>query len=56
MIVTAHNIADVRALVQVYIDGSNGDGDKMREAFHLDAHMFGHICSMDAHEPITDFT
>ena len=56
---TAHNIqdiADVRALVQLYIDGSNGDGDKMRRAFHPDAHMFGHIGPMETYEPITEFT
>ena len=46
---------DVRALVQLYIDGANGDADKMREAFHPDAHMFGHIGAMDTYEPITDF-
>ena len=37
---TAQNLqdlADVRALIQVYVEGSNGDGDKMRQAFHPDA-------------------
>ena len=56
---TAENLqdlADVRSLIQLYIDGSNGDGDKMRQAFHPDAHMFGHIGPMDTYEPITDFT
>jgi len=28
----------------------------MREAFHPDAHMFGHIGPMDTYEPITQFT
>ncbi len=28
----------------------------MRQAFHPDAHMFGHIGPMDTYEPITDFT
>ena len=50
------DLADVRALIQLYIEGSNGDGDKMRQAFHPDAHMFGHIGPMDTYEPITDFT
>ena len=50
------DIADVRALIQLYVEGSNGDGDKMRQAFHPDAHMFGHIGAMDTYEPITDFT
>ncbi len=56
---TAQNLqdlADVRALIELYIDGSNGDGDKMRQAFHPDAHMFGHIGPIDTYEPITDFT
>jgi len=42
--VTAQNLqdlTDVRALIQLYVEGSNGDGDKMRQAFHPDAHMFG---------------
>ena len=50
------DLADVRALIQLYVEGSNGDGDKMRQAFHPDAHMFGHIGAMDTYEPITDFT
>jgi hypothetical protein len=50
------DLADVRSLIQLYIDGSNGDGDKMRQAFHPDAHMFGHIGAMETYEPITDFT
>jgi len=54
---TAHiqDLNDVRELIQLYIDGSNGDGDKMRQAFHPDAHMFGHIGPMDTYEPMTDF-
>ena len=50
------DLADVRALIQLYVEGSNGDGDKMRQAFHPDAHMFGHIGAMETYEPITDFT
>ena len=50
------DLAEVRALIQLYVEGSNGDGDKMRQAFHPDAHMFGHIGAMDTYEPITDFT
>ena len=37
------DIAEVRAVVQLYIDGANGDAAKLREAFHADARMFGHI-------------
>ena len=50
------DLDDVRALIGLYVDGANGDGDKMREAFHPDARMFGHIGEMDTYEPITDFT
>ena len=50
------DLADVRALIQLYVEGSNGDGDKMRQAFHPDAHMFGHIGALETYEPITDFT
>ncbi len=50
------DLDDVRALIQLYIDGSNGDGDKMRQAFHPNAWMFGHIGAMDTYEPITEFT
>ncbi len=51
------DIADVRALIQLYVEGANGDGDKMRQAFHPLAHMFGHIGDeMPSYEPITDFT
>ena len=46
----------IRALIQLYIDGSNGDGEKMRQAFHPNAWMFGHIGAMDTYEPITEFT
>lgn len=49
------DLDDVRALIQLYIDGSNGDTDKLRQAFHADAHMFGHVGPMDTYEPITDF-
>ncbi len=49
------DIEDVRALVQLYVDGASGDIDKLRQAFHPDARMFGHIGEMDTYEPITDF-
>ena len=28
---------EVRALIQLYIDGSNGEVDKLKKAFHADA-------------------
>jgi hypothetical protein len=49
------DLAAVRELIALYVEGANGDGDKMRRAFHPDAHMFGHIGPMDTYEPITDF-
>jgi hypothetical protein len=42
-------------LVQLYVDGASGDVDKLREAFHPDARMFGHIGEMGAYVPIGDF-
>ena len=49
------DIADVRAVIQLYIDGASGDAPKLTEAFHPDARMFGHIGEMDTYVPITDF-
>jgi hypothetical protein len=45
----------VRELIQLYIDGANGDVAKLKEAFHPDARMMGHIGPMDTYIPITDF-
>ena len=45
----------IAALVQLYIDGANGDVDKLKTAFHPDARMMGHIGPMDTYIPITDF-
>jgi len=49
------DLADVRAVIQLYIDGSNGDVEKLRSAFHRDAHMMGHIGAMDTYVPIAAF-
>ncbi len=49
------DFADVREVIQLYIDGANGDVEKLRRAFHPDARMFGHIGSVDSYAPITDF-
>jgi hypothetical protein len=46
---------EVRAVIQLYIDGANGDVSKLEEAFHPDARMMGHIGPMDTYVPITDF-
>jgi len=49
------DLADVRAVIQLYIDGSNGDVAKLKQAFHPDARMMGHIGAMDTYIPITEF-
>ena len=49
------DLDEVTALIQLYIDGSNGDVDKLRKAFHPDAWMMGHVGPMDTYMPITDF-
>ena len=49
------DLDDVRAVVQLYIDGANGDVAKLRQAFHADAHMMGHIGPMETNVPIGDF-
>ena len=49
------DIADVRAVIQLYIDGACGDAAKLKEAFHPDALMFGHIGEMNTYVPATDF-
>ena len=46
---------DVRALIQLYIDGSNGDVGKLKEAFHPDAHMMGHLGTFETYWPIDQF-
>ncbi len=50
-----HDIAAVRAVVQLYIDGAQGDAAKLKQAFHPDARMFGHIGDMATYVPIGDF-
>ena len=49
------DLQQVRNLIQLYIDGANGDGAKLREAFHPSAHMFGHIGPVDRTMPIEKF-
>ena len=49
------DLDDVRAVIQLYIDGANGDVAKLKQAFHADARMFGHIGPMDTYVPISDF-
>ena len=49
------DLEEVRAVIQLYIDGANGDVAKLKQAFHPDARMFGHIGPMDTYVPIGDF-
>ena len=49
------DLEEVRGLIQLYIDGANGDVAKLKEAFHPDARMMGHIGPMETYIPITDF-
>ena len=49
------DLEEVRELIQLYIDGANGDVGKLKEAFHPDARMMGHIGPMETYIPITDF-
>ena len=45
----------IRDLIGLYIDGANGDVAKLKEAFHPDARMMGHIGPMDTYIPIDQF-
>ncbi len=40
------DVEEVRRIVQLYNDGSNGDISKLKEAFHPDAKMMGQIAHM----------
>ena len=37
------DLNDIREIIQLYIEGSNGDVEKLEKAFHSNARMFGHI-------------
>ena len=50
-----NDLEAVRAVIQLYIDGSNGDVGKLKQAFHPDARMMGHIGPMETYIPITGF-
>ncbi len=54
----SQEIEDLQAvteLIGLYIDGADGDVDKLREAFHENAQMMGHIGEMGTYFPIADF-
>ena len=47
------DLESVRAVIQLYIDGSNGDVEKLKRAFHPEARMMGHVGTMAP--SLTDF-
>ena len=49
------DLDDIRAVVQLYVEGASGDAAKLSQAFATDARMYGHIGPMDTYVPITDF-
>ncbi len=49
------DLGEITRVVQLYIDGANGDVAKLEEAFHPDAWMFGHIGPMVTNIPIGEF-
>src|SRR5262245_34912399 len=50
-----NDLDEVTALIGLYVDGANGDVAKLKEAFHPDAWMMGHIGRVDTYLPISDF-
>jgi hypothetical protein len=55
---TAAHIQDldaIEALVGLYVEGASGDAAKLKEAFHPNATMAGHIGPMDTYVPIGEF-
>jgi hypothetical protein len=46
------DLEDVRGLIQLYIDGANGDVAKLKQAFHQDAWMMGHLGTVDTYFPV----
>ena len=47
------DLDEVRALIQLYIDGSNGDVGQLEHAFHPSAWMFGLLGTTRLDFPIT---
>jgi len=47
---------EVRAVIQLYVDGSNGDVEKLQRAFHPAARMAGGFgAELDDNTPIADY-
>jgi len=56
MAVSAPEHTAINEVVQLYIDGSRtGDADKLRQAFHPDARMYGSIAGQRFDLPIEEF-
>ena len=52
---TATERAAIEQIVQLYIDGvSKGDGEKLRQAFHESAWMYGSLAGTRYDEPISE--
>jgi Putative lumazine-binding len=54
----AQRIDDLEAItkvIQLYIDGSAGDVAKLKQAFHAEARMYGHIGEVQHAIPISGF-
>src|ERR1035438_9752455 len=52
---TIEELQNVRELIQLYIEGSDGDVTKLQRAFHPDARMVGRIGGEDGNSPIGAF-
>ncbi len=52
---TIEDLDAVQALMDLYIEGANGDSEKLTEAFYPDAWMMGHIGPRDTYIPIREF-
>lgn len=52
---TIDDLQDVRELIQLYIEGSDGDATKLQRAFHSDARMVGRMGDEDGNSPIAEF-
>lgn len=49
------NLAAIRSVMQLYIDGADGDDGKLEQAFHPNAMMFGHVGETRRDMPINEF-
>jgi hypothetical protein len=49
------DLEEINRVVQLYVDGANGDVAKLEEAFHPNAWMFGHVGEMNTYFPIGEF-